>query len=242
MNMNMQHISPQDFDWSSVQGNLSQIDKGEAGTKKNKDMGQADFMKLFVAEIQHQNPMEPKEGSDFMGQLAQFGTVDGLNKLQKSVQELSQTMLASRALDAASLIDHSVMVSGDNLVLEGTKDNQGNLVHAAKGAVDVPVGASNIIISIEKNGQLVHQFTHQSAPAGDLEFSWDGIDMNQKMHEPGDYKVTATAVMDKKRTGLKTWTSAKVNSISLIPGGGEARVNIKGVVGSKNLSDIRKIS
>jgi flagellar basal-body rod modification protein FlgD len=47
----------------------------------NSAMGKDQFLKLFVAQLQHQDPMSPMQDSDFMGQMAQFSTLEQVSNL-----------------------------------------------------------------------------------------------------------------------------------------------------------------
>ena len=44
-------------------------------------MGKDQFLKLFVAQLQHQDPMNPMQDSDFMGQMASFSTLEQVSNL-----------------------------------------------------------------------------------------------------------------------------------------------------------------
>ena len=50
----------------------------------NSAMGKDQFLKLFVAQLQHQDPMSPMQDSDFMGQMAQFSTLEQISNLANS--------------------------------------------------------------------------------------------------------------------------------------------------------------
>lgn len=43
-----------------------------ATTAKNKILGQDDFLKMLIAQLQNQDPLNPLQGADFAAQLAQF--------------------------------------------------------------------------------------------------------------------------------------------------------------------------
>ena len=45
-----------------------------AGTNPNAILGKDDFLKLLVTQLQHQDPMNPMDDKDFMGQMAQFSS------------------------------------------------------------------------------------------------------------------------------------------------------------------------
>jgi len=71
-------------------------------TKMDKDT----FLKLLVAQLKYQDPMNPAEGSEFMAQTAQMTVVEKLDELTKTNAEL---LSANRALSASSLIGRSVV-------------------------------------------------------------------------------------------------------------------------------------
>ena len=67
-------------------------------------LGQNDFLKLMIAQLQAQNPMDPANTNEFMGELAQFTQVEQLTNLAQA-NELSS---------AVSLIGRTVVYSSSN--------------------------------------------------------------------------------------------------------------------------------
>ena len=64
-------------------------DIAQLNSTANSDMDKTAFLKLLVAQMQHQDPMEPMSNTEFVAQLAQFTSVEqlvgvneGLNLLQ----------------------------------------------------------------------------------------------------------------------------------------------------------------
>ena len=59
-------------------------------------MGQDDFLKLVIAQLQNQNPMEPQKDTEFIAQMAQFDTLNQMRELNhamtvmRGLAELSQ--------------------------------------------------------------------------------------------------------------------------------------------------------
>src|SRR5687768_4440226 len=53
----------------------------QAAAGKNSELGKDQFLKLFVAQLQHQDPMNPMQDSDFMGQMASFSTLEQVSNL-----------------------------------------------------------------------------------------------------------------------------------------------------------------
>ena len=81
-----------------VIGNTSAAaaDGGEAKTKSNMDENKEMFLKLLVAEMQYQDPMEPKDNSEYVKELSQFTQVETLNSMQDEVEKLSANTLVGK--------------------------------------------------------------------------------------------------------------------------------------------------
>ncbi|MCF5991032.1 flagellar hook assembly protein FlgD, partial [Xanthomonas perforans] len=78
--------------------------------KKEEALGQADFLKLMTEQLQHQDPLKPMENSAFLGQLAQFSTVQGIGDLNTKVSNFSDSMNSDQVLKGAALVGHNVLV------------------------------------------------------------------------------------------------------------------------------------
>lgn len=58
----------------------------------NSSLGKDDFLKLFVAQLQHQDPLSPMENAEFMGQMASFSTLEQVSKLAAANEQLAAQM------------------------------------------------------------------------------------------------------------------------------------------------------
>lgn len=97
-------------------------------------IGQADFMKLLMAQLRNQNPLDPQNGAEFASQLAQFSSLDGINKLNQNFT----SMLALQGLSqGANLI-------GKNVVY--TKDADGNTARGTVNSVSLINGQVHLAI------------------------------------------------------------------------------------------------
>ena len=61
-----------------------------------KEMGQEQFLELMTAQLQNQDPFKPMESGDFLSQIAQFSTVEGIGDLNDSFSGLSRPSLEPR--------------------------------------------------------------------------------------------------------------------------------------------------
>lgn len=59
---------------------------------KNADMGKDQFLNILVAQLQHQDPMSPLEDKDFIAQMAQFSSLEQMNQLVESFEELTEVI------------------------------------------------------------------------------------------------------------------------------------------------------
>jgi flagellar basal-body rod modification protein FlgD len=72
----------------------------QTGAKKsdNAALGKDDFLKLFVAQLQHQDPMNPMQDSDFMGQMASFSTLEQVSNLAMANEKIASNLTSSNAI------------------------------------------------------------------------------------------------------------------------------------------------
>src|SRR5689334_25236118 len=83
-------------------------------TTQNKQpgtIGKDDFLKLLVGQLQHQDPMQPADDSQFIGQMAQFSQ---LEQETNSAQSTSQIATQLGHATALSLIGRTVTYTDDN--------------------------------------------------------------------------------------------------------------------------------
>ena len=66
--------------------NATAIGTAQAGTKPSNEMGKDDFLKLLVGQLRHQDPMNPMEDKDFMGQMAQFSQLEQITNVASTLQ------------------------------------------------------------------------------------------------------------------------------------------------------------
>jgi flagellar basal-body rod modification protein FlgD len=65
---------------------------------KNAQMGKDQFLKLFVAQLQHQDPMNPMQDQDFMGQMASFSTLEQVTNMAKANEAMASSLSLSQSV------------------------------------------------------------------------------------------------------------------------------------------------
>ncbi|KTD63865.1 flagellar hook assembly protein FlgD [Legionella spiritensis] len=207
----------------------------QPGAAQNKkELGQKDFLRLMVAQVRNQDPMEPKTNGDFLAQLAQFSTNDGITKMQESIEQLASSLQSNQALQASALVGRKVLVNSDKLQLEAEGDS--------KIAVDVPAQVSELTASVyNASGELVTKLPLGQHDIGQFEFSWNGLNQKGERMPAGKYTVKVNGMYSGQEVALKTMTAANVDSVSLGQNGEGVKLNVAGI-GSVSLNDVRQIT
>jgi flagellar basal-body rod modification protein FlgD len=218
---------------STVSGASSVLDQYQIkqDTKQSKDLGKNEFLNLLVAQLNNQNPLEPQGNGEFIAQLAQFSQVEGIEKLNTSMQSIMSTYQSSQALQASSLVGRKVIVPSDRAVVDTSE--------SFKASVVLPVSSNNVYVNVfDQSGSLVNRVNLGEQAAGNVSFIWDGKDSDGNLMPPGTYKFEAQASYGSETKGLYTMLPANVDSVTL--GGTELMLNLAGL-GSVPLSQVQVI-
>lgn len=202
-----------------------------SGTKKKDQLGQNEFLQLMLAQLKNQDPFKAMDPSQFLGQLAQFGTVTGIQEMQGAFTQLSDAMRSSQVLDGASMVGRDVLVPSDEVTL-----HEEGSVH---GTLDVPTGLTSLQVNIhDASGALVRHMTLPTN-SGAQNFTWDGLADDGSRAAPGDYAIEAVASLDGKSGSLEMLFSSRVNSVTIDATAG--LVLNTNDLGARPLSDVRRV-
>ncbi|MEG0149021.1 MAG: flagellar hook capping FlgD N-terminal domain-containing protein [Comamonas sp.] len=138
-----------------------------AGTDPNE--AQDRFLKLLVAQLNNQDPMNPMDNAQMTSQMAQINTVTGIQQLNQTMASMSSQFMAMQVLQGTSMIGRTVLTEGNTLgvAADGT--------HTA--AFDLAGSAANVKVQITTaSGELVDTIELGQGTAGRNYFTWDGKD------------------------------------------------------------------
>lgn len=201
--------------------------------QRTDSLGQEQFLKLMVTQFQNQDPFKPMDNGDFLGQLAQFGTVSGIQELQGSFAGLSDSLLSHQALQGAALIGRDALVDTDTVRFTGAP---------VAGAVDVPSAGGQMSVAIyDDTGSLVRRMEMGQVAPGMQAFAWDGRDATGSVVPAGTYRIESEFKLGGQAFALETLLYGRVNSVSLGRNGSGLTLNIE-TMGEMSLSRVRQIS
>lgn len=206
--------------------------QGGAGSGTN-ELGKNEFMELMIAQLKNQNPLEPQDNGEFISQLAQFSSLEEMQGVSRSVDELGSQFRSTQALQASAMVGRTVLAPSQIGIL----GSEGEIT----GTIQVPASTGGLRLSIEsQNGERVRQIDLGASQAGVASFQWDGTDGNGNALPPGPYRIVAEGSYPGGTEQLATMVSANVDSVSLGQGG-KVTLNLSGM-GSIALSDVEQIN
>lgn len=201
--------------------------------EKNDKLGQDDFLKLMTTQLTNQDPLEPMENGDFLGQMAQFSTVTGIESLTKEFGALSLSLNQSQTLQAATLVSKNVLVPAQSATLTAGA--------GMNGAVDLPASTQGVTVSIsDASGQLVRNLDLGRLSAGLQEFSWDGLNNKGTPASAGTYTFQITGQADGKTEIFETLLNGQVKNVAYDSASSGLKLNVQGL-GNIAFSDVYRI-
>jgi len=150
-------------------------------------LGKEDFMKLLLAQLEHQDPMNPQDDAQFVSQLATFSSLEQLQTANGNLEML--------ALGQSNLINSQAL----NLIGKNALVESGDTVHVEGGVPDsivysLPQQASSATLTIfGPDGAPVRTFDLDKTGTGRISLAWDGTDSNGKPLADGDYRIEVAA-------------------------------------------------
>jgi len=164
------------------------------------------FLKMLVAQLKNQDPLNPMDNAQITSQMAQLSTVDGINRLNATLTSMSLDANASKSLQAASLVGKHVMVAGNSLQLSAGQ---------ATGAYTLPSPADGVSVSVAgPSGEVVYTANLGAQPAGLSTFTWNGKSASGADAADGNYSFTINASAGAEHVEATSLTVGRVDGVA----------------------------
>jgi len=149
-------------------------------------LGKEDFLKLLVAQLANQDPLNPMESTEFTAQLAQFSSLEQLTNVNKNLDYLRLYQISMNNAQAVNFIGKTVKAVGDSI---SVKDGASNPVqfNLAGDAAEV-----NVYI-YDASGTLVKTLNGGALSSGEHSLEWDGTNENGETVSDGTYTFEVSA-------------------------------------------------
>ena len=125
------------------------------------------FLKLLVAQLNNQDPMNPLDNAQMTSQIAQINTVTGIQQLNDTVKGLASQFAAQQLMQGSAMVGRQVLVEGNSLAVDSASGLAG-------GAFDLAGSAASVKVQVlDPTGKEVGTVDMGALPAGRYNFSWD---------------------------------------------------------------------
>jgi flagellar basal-body rod modification protein FlgD len=173
-------------------------------------LGKNDFLNLLVAQLKHQDPLNPAEGTEFTAQLAQFSSLEQLNNINDNLKNMSLFQTSVTNSQAVSFIGKEITARGNTFQLESGRP--------AQCQFELEANAALVVISVyDAGGGFVKSFETGPLDAGRQSAAWDGTDRNGSPAAAGLYRFEVQAVdADDRAVSVTPLMSSVVTGVSFI--------------------------
>ena len=163
------------------------------------------FLKLLVAQMQNQDPMNPMDNAQVTTQLAQIQTVSGISTLNTSIGTLGTQFGQMQALQSVALVGHDVSLAGNQLNTFNGVGEGGYTLDSAASAVQLDVlNAAGAVINSQQLGAQGAGSQNFTVAADKLGGNTSGLTFKITATSSGGKPVTATTSAHDKVTAINT--------------------------------------
>ena len=198
----------------------------QGGTKT---LTESDFMQLFLAQMQYQDPLQPMDNNEMATQLAQFETVDALTTMNNTLSQMMTNETSLANLQATSVIGKQIESKGNSLSIQNGVVSNGGYQLSQPGNVTIQISDSS--------GNLVQQINAGYQGTSMQSLGWNGTNQQGTTLPDGTYtfKVSATD-QSGNAVSVTTYQTGTVSGVSFQNGTavyqvGGNNINFSSIVG-----------
>jgi flagellar basal-body rod modification protein FlgD len=173
-----------------------------------------EFLRLFMAQLQHQDPFKPESGADMVAQLAQLSSVEQAAKTNDQLAELTAQQASAASASLATLVGRDCNASAGAFRFEGGTPPPLEVTSpsAMKGA--------SVVIKDADGKELRRIAIPDGAKANTV--AWDGKDATGRTLQPGSYQISVDA--GASTSTISAQWQGRVDAVELTPDGPRLRM------------------
>lgn len=198
------------------------------------ELGRDQFLNLFIAQIQYQDPLNPLDSAEFTAQLAQFSSVEQLYGMNSKLANIEETLNnQSEQHDNLGYIGKTVKADDNTMRVENGTVQSGFYTIDGSGYVTIDV--------YDSDGLIVRTFYEGLEDKGEHDVNWDGRDDAGKLVGDGTYTFEITA---RDEDGLyipyNTYMSGEVTGITYQNGQSYLMIGDRIISNGNNIIEVRQ--
>jgi flagellar basal-body rod modification protein FlgD len=169
----------------------------------NMQISEAEFLQLITTQLQNQDPLDPTDPSEFLGQIEGLSEVSSLQGMQSSLQ-------AQQLTSGAALLGQDVLAPTTTASLASGG--------SVGGAVEAPAGATDLTVTVTNaSGATVSSFQVTPQSSGLTSFAWNGTTSSGSAAPAGTYTVNVTATVAGASQTVSPLIESQVQSVTIDP-------------------------
>lgn len=213
--MSISSVTSADSSSSTTAG--TSIDANTASALKT------EFLTLMVAQIRNQDPLNPLDGTEYVSQLAQMSTVEGIQNMSQLQKQNNVLMDTLQVLQTTQLVGKQVNLPVDRIQLDEKE--------AIRGEVRLSQPADNVVVrAINGDGRVVEEIKLGSRGIGEAKFELPQL-------AAGSYRLEVVATRGDTSTRYTPYLNRTVEKVTVPGNGGDVLLQVSGV-GSLSLFSI----
>jgi flagellar basal-body rod modification protein FlgD len=190
-----------------------------APTGNDAKLGKDAFVRLLLTQLQSQDPTEPQKNEAFIAQLAQFTTVELMEKQTGHLESLLVAQAAGNQTAVSGLVGKDVAFSADTITTKTAGETRDL-------SVQLPSNANNVLVSVlDKDGKILRTVQIGPRAAGKSDFTFDGLDSSGNPLPPGTYTLKLVADQNKTPVQGSILQNGSVTGVSFAEGVAQLIVN-----------------
>ena len=156
-------------------------------TDISNQMGKDDFLKILVAQLQAQNPLDPQDPTEFASQLAQFSSLEQLMNVNQTIQSLILYSASQSNNLALLFVGKNILAAGDTFSFK-TGEAQPEMIY------NLASDAETVTVTVyDEEGNVVKTINLTNQTAGEHRIEFDGLDNNNSPLPDGKYRFEVSA-------------------------------------------------
>lgn len=194
------------------------------------NLGRNEFLQLLLAQLQHQNPLQPLDNEAFVAQLAQFRALEEMENVRQGIELETAFMSSLNNSAATSLIGREAVAAADSFDWDGSAE-------LAVGVESTP-GSRVSFKVLDESGRTVLERKFTLEGDGIELFAWTGKDSTGRELTPGLYRMEVTGTDAQGATAaVSPLLAGRVTALSFLEGA--TRLLIEGT--QVNLAAVREV-
>lgn len=166
-------------------GSISGTDPTGSATPSTQLKGTKDeFLRLFMAQLQHQDPFAPTSGADMVAQLAQLSAVEQQKSTNEQLAELAAAQESAANASLSNLVGRTCNAALGDFQIDKAGATPPPIDITAAG----PTKGASLVIT-DADGKEIKRVPIPDGTTSTT-MSWDGLDASGQPVKPGTYNIS----------------------------------------------------